>query len=272
MATFIDEREDENTPEEEEVVNFDEQESEQENEEAVEPEEDTSTDADEIPDKYQGKDIKEIVRMHQEAEKLLGRQSSEVGELRKIVDDFVKTQLATQEQAQSSTAQSEEIDFFEDPKKAVEYAIANHPKIKQAETYTEQLKQQEALARLRTEHPDFDKIVQDNKFIEWVTKSKFRTDLLKRADQQFDFDAADELLTSWKERQSIVTEAEESEKKQRKSSVKQASTGNTQGSAEAPSRKIYRRADLIKLMQTDPERYIQLAPEIRQAYAEGRVK
>ena len=30
--------------------------------------------------------------MHQEAEKLLGRQSSEVGELRKVVDDYISSQ------------------------------------------------------------------------------------------------------------------------------------------------------------------------------------
>ena len=32
-----------------------------------------------IPDKYKGKTAEELVQMHQEAEKLLGRQSSEVG-------------------------------------------------------------------------------------------------------------------------------------------------------------------------------------------------
>jgi hypothetical protein len=36
-----------------------------------------------LPDKYRGKSAAELARMHQEAEKLLGRQSSEVGELRK---------------------------------------------------------------------------------------------------------------------------------------------------------------------------------------------
>jgi len=35
---------------------------------------------------------------------------------------------------------------------------------------------------------------------------------------------------------------------------------------------VYRRADIIQLMQKDPERYRALMPEIRQAYAEGRVK
>ena len=43
-----------------------------------------------LPDKYQGKSLEEVVQMHQEAEKLLGRQSSEVGELRKVVDAAVE--------------------------------------------------------------------------------------------------------------------------------------------------------------------------------------
>ena len=54
--------------------------------------------------------------------------------------------------------------------------------------------------------------------------------------------------------------------------MKKASTGNTKGSAEAPSRKIYRRADIIKLMQTDPDRYMALAEEIRRAYSENSVR
>ena len=46
-----------------------------------------------IPEKYQGKSLEEVVQMHQEAEKLLGRQSSEVGELRKVVDDYIASQV-----------------------------------------------------------------------------------------------------------------------------------------------------------------------------------
>ena len=50
---------------------------------------------DDIPEKYQGKSTAEIVRMHQEAEKLLGKQSGEVGELRSVVDSYIQTQLDT---------------------------------------------------------------------------------------------------------------------------------------------------------------------------------
>lgn len=262
MAKFVEQRIDEEV-EDDEVVSLDAQEDTE-----VEAEEPSD---EEIPEKYRGKELKDIVRMHQEAEKLLGRQSQEVGELRKTFDDYIKTQLSKEEQAHTST-QIEEVDFFEDPKKAVEYAIANHPKIKEAETATLSIKRNEALAKLKATHPDFETIIANNAFAEWVGKSKFRTELLHKADKQFDFDAADELLTSWKERQSIVSEAAATETEARKQSVKKASTGNVKGSGEAPSRKIYRRADLIKLMQTDSDRYMQLAEEIRTAYAEGRVR
>ena len=259
MAKFIDQRDDEVT--DEEVASL---------EETPEEEQPVQEPEDEIPEKYQGKDLKDIVRMHQEAEKLLGRQSQEVGELRKTFDHYIKTQLAEKEQAHASPA--EEVDFFEDPQKAVEYAINNHPKLRKAEAVTAQLKQNEALARLKATHPDFDKIVMDQSFLDWVGKSKFRANLLQQADKQYDFDAADELLTSWKERQEVVNATKVTETQNRKQQVKSASTGSTKGSAESPSRRIYRRADIIKLMQTDPDRYMSLAEEIRTAYAEGRVR
>ena len=269
MAKFIDQRPEDD---DDEFTSLDVRDDEVESSEPVKAQT-TSEDTDEIPEKYRGKDLREVVRMHQEAEKLLGRQSKEVGELRQTYDQYIKAQLAKEEQAHASTTpQVEEVDFFEDPQKAVEYAIANHPKIKEAETASQRLKMQEALAKLKSEHTDFAEILQNEEFASWVSKSKFRTDLLRRGDQQYDYEALDELLTSWKERQSVVTETVQNETKARKNQVKTASTGDTRGSGEAPSRKIYRRADIMKLMQTDPDRYIQLAPEIRQAYAEKRVK
>jgi len=259
-----DQQEDEEFASLEEVEEV-EQEAEEPTLDAQEPEED-----DGIPDKYRGKDIKDIVQMHQEAEKLLGRQSSEVGELRKIVDDFVKSQI----QAASSPQKEpdEEIDFFTDPEKAIARAIENHPKLKQAEETSMAMKQQQILAQLQSNHPDFINIIQDQKFQDWKEATSVRRELYERADKQFDYEAANELITLWKERQGMVAETAKVQEQDRKRQLKAASTGSTTGSTEAPSRKIYRRADIIKLMQTDPKRYTQLQPEIMAAYAEGRVK
>jgi len=134
------------------------------------------------------------------------------------------------------------------------------------------MKRAEALANLKSAHPDFTEVVQDGSFVEWIGKSKVRQELFSRADRNFDFDAANELLSTWKERKQVVSQSQAVEKIQRKQAVKTASTGATKGSGETASKKTYRRADIIELMRTNPDRYEQLAPEIMQAYAEGRVK
>jgi len=224
-----------------------------------------------LPDKYQGKSLEEVVQMHQEAEKLLGRQSSEVGELRKVVDDYISSQTQSAPQPQHVEPE-DDIDYFTDPQAAVNRAIENHPKIKEAEQYSSQYKQQAALAMLNNKHPDMQEILGDPKFAEWIKASKIRTQLFVAADQQYDADSADELFSLWKERKQVVQQTANVEKQERKQTLKAANTGNARGSTEGTRKKVYRRADIIKLMRTDPDRYTALADEIMAAYAEGRVK
>jgi hypothetical protein len=231
-----------------------------------------TTEEQEVPQKYQGKSTAEIIRMHQEAEKLLGKQSSEVGELRKVVDDYIQTQLSEQAPQQQQEAEQEDIDFFSDPDKAVARAIDNHPKIKEAEQISSQYRQSTAMAELQRRHPDMQSILQDNKFAEWIKGSKIRQQLFVQADQQYDYEAADELFNTWKERQQVVGQTAASEKTERKKAVKAASTGNVRGSGEQSAKKVYRRSDIIKLMKEDPERYMSLSNEIMAAYADGRVR
>jgi len=228
----------------------------------------------EIPEKYQGKSLEDVVRMHQEAEKLLGKQSSEVGELRKVVDSYIQEQLSQQQapQTQQQYDAEDDVDFFVDPEKAVSRAIENHPKIKEAQEYTNQYKKQTALATLQGKHPDMQEILNDSKFAEWIKASKVRTKLFVQADQQYDYEAADELFSLWKERQSTVKQTAAVESQARKQQLKSANTGSARGTSEGARKKIYRRADIIKLMKTDPERYQALSDEIFKAYQEGRVR
>ena len=224
-----------------------------------------------IPEKYQSKSLEEVVQMHQEAEKLLGRQSSEVGELRKVVDDYITSQ-PQQTAPQQYVEPEEDIDYFTDPQAAVNRAIENHPKIKEAQAYSTQYRKQTSLATLQSKHPDMQDILKDEKFADWIKASKIRTQLFVEADQQFNSEAADELFSLWKERKTVAQQTAVVEKQARKQQLKAANTGSAQGSAEGTRRKIYRRADIIKLMRTDPERYQAISEEILAAYAEGRVK
>jgi len=247
------------------------QETQETPEEETTLEEQETTEEPEIPQKYQGKSTAEIVRMHQEAEKLLGKQSSEVGELRKVVDDYIQTQLSEQAPQQSEPEQ-EEIDFFSEPDKAVARAIDNHPKIKEAEKISNQYRQSTAMAELQRRHPDMNEVLKNDKFVDWIKGSKIRQQLFVQADQQYDYEAADELFTLWKERQQVVGQTAATEKNERKKAVKAASTGNVRGSGEQSAKKVYRRSDIIKLMKEDPERYMSLSNEIMAAYADGRVR
>jgi len=265
-ATIIDER----LEEEEEVTDeLDTQDTVETPEEEQPEQEPEST----IPEKYRGKSVEELVQMHQELEKFSGKQSTEVGELRKVVDDYIQTQTQlAEQQAPQQQQEDDELDFFVNPEAAVSRAIDNHPKIKEAQAYTEQAKKQATLAQLQQQYPDMEDILQDPKFAEWIKGSKVRTQLFVQADQAYDYDSANELFSLWKERTQTVQQTAQAEKAARKSSAKSASTGNARGTAEGTRRKVYRRADIIKLIQSDPERYMALQPEIMAAYAEGRVK
>ena len=239
-----------------------------ENPEEEQPQEPESN----LPEKYQGKSVEDLVQMHQELEKFSGKQSTEVGELRKVVDNYIQTQLSNQQAPQQQQQEDDDVDFFVDPQNAVNRAIDNHPKIKEAQAYTQQAKQQATLSQLKSSHPDMESILQDAGFAEWIKGSKVRTQLFVQADQGYDYDAADELFSLWKEKTSVAQQTANVEKQARKNTLKSASTGNARGTAEASRKKVYRRADIIKLMRTDPERYQSLSDELLKAYAEGRVR
>ena len=223
-----------------------------------------------VPEKYRGKSLKDVVQMHQEVEQVMSRHSAEVGELRKVVDEYITTQ--TQSAPKQNVEPESDIDYFTDPQGAVNRAIENHPKIKAAEEYSANYKKQSAMAELSNRHPDMNNILNDPKFAEWIKVSKIRTQLFVQADRNYDAEAADELFSLWKDRKSVAEKTANAEKQVRKQQLKSANTGNARGSGEGSRKKQYRRIDLIKLKNNDPVRYNAMADEILKAYKEGRVK
>ena len=239
-----------------------------ESRETEEPSEDND-----LPEKYRGKSATEIAQMHRELESRLGQQSQEVGELRKAFDDMVKTSIAAQQQPSAPEPEEDDTDFFANPKAAMQRQIDNHPALRQAQAVAAEMAKSQSLAALQAAHPDMKEVVTDQGFKDWVAKSKIRQELYAKADQGYDFDSANELITLYKERQGIVKQTAVIEKAAQKNEVKKASTGSARSNPEGTkSRKTYRRRDIIELMNRDPKRYEALQPEIMKAYAEGRVK
>lgn len=234
------------------------------------PVEDTSTQEDEeaVPEKYRGKSLKDLVHMHQESEKLIGKQGNEMGELRKTFDAFVQAQLTQKQQAQQQV--DEEVDFFENPDAAVLKTIDKHPEIARVRELSNQLAAQQAIMQLEQKHPDFKEIANDQGFKDWIEASKVRTQMFQKANA-YDFDSADELLTLYKERRNLAEQTKEQATQERKKTLKSASTGSSRGSGES-SKKIIYEADIQELILKNPERYRQMLPQITQAYIEGRVR
>lgn len=224
-----------------------------------------------IPDKYRGKSVEDIVRMHQEAEKLIGKQAQEVGEVRRLADELLKQQLAQKPQTQTKEEPEVELDFFEDPKLAVQRAVSNHPDVLAAKQATAQMKQLQTQAMLSKKHPDFAEVVRDNDFVEWIKASPIRLNMFAMADSQYDFSTADELISTFKQIRGVrQTQVTDNAKQTRDAQMRTAMV-NTAGTGET-SKKVYRRADLIRLRLENPDRYDALSDEIMKAYSEGRVK
>jgi hypothetical protein len=231
---------------------------------AQQPEED-------VPEEFKGMSPAEIARIAKHARREMGRQANELGEIRKLADELIKSQLQKPKEADTP----KEVDFFENPQEAIRRAVESNPKVQQAEQYAIQAQRAMARQQLQQMHPDMGEIIADQGFQQWVSGSPVRKNLLQQADQGFDLNAAHELLSTYKELRAVKRQQQESqvvaaENTARKQALNAAAV-DTGGSGET-TRKVYRRADLIRLKMTDPSRYEAMNDEILQAYAEGRVR
>ncbi len=234
-----------------------------------------TTPVEELPEKYKGKSTIEIAKMHQEAEKLIGRQANEVHEVRSLADQLLKQQLDADKKSAANIEESLEEDFFTDPASAVNRQVEKHPAVIEARQAALEMKKMQTTQQLSIKHPDFVTVASDAGFQDWVKSSAIRVHLFAKADSEYDFESADELLSTYKELRQIKQQNQNTQtaavENKAQSQAMKAATVDVGGSGET-SRKVYRRADLIKLRMTDPDRYMALQDEIMSAYAQGRVK
>ena len=222
-----------------------------------------------IPNFYRDKSLEDVIKMHQEANKLIDRQGKEVGEIRKLADELIKQNLSSNKQ--SIKEEAPEVDFFENPKEAIRQTVDNHPDVVAGRQAAHDFKRMQIQQKLAQEHPDFGQVASDPDFANWVKSSPVRINLFAKADGEFDYDSANELLTTYKQLRGVkAKQTSDAGEATRKTNLKAAGV-DIGGSGESGKR-IYRRADLIRLKMTDPNRYEALSDEIMQAYAEGRVK
>lgn len=219
----------------------------------------------EIPQKYRGKGVADLIKMHQNAEQLASRHAQEVGEVRRLADELIKSQLTKKPEVEQP-----KVDFFENPDEAIRQAVENNPKVRAAEEYAMQVQRQMAAQQLAAKHPDFMDVNADPEFQSWVQSTNVRKKLYQDANN-YDFEAADELLSTFKQLRTVQRQAvSDVEKKAREATLRAASV-DTSGTGET-GKKTYSRAFLINKRIHDPNWIAQNQEEISRAYREGRVK
>jgi len=234
-----------------------------------------------ISEKYAGKSMEEVIKMQQEAENLMNKQSDELGQHRAAVkekDQLIKTLLDAQNKATDTAPPEEPVaqedNFFDDPVKAVNQAIENHPDVIKAREERVGNVQTHNLAALDKAYPDWQETVQDSNFQKFIGDSPTRVEMFRMADAEYRSDLAIELF-DWYTQTAMsekTQEAKAGEKTKIQKAMKKTSSETRSSGDSVGGKKIYRRADLINLQVTDPNRYASLADEIHSAYAEGRVK
>ena len=224
---------------------------------------------DNIPDEFKELSKADLAGMLKHTRKELGRQNAEVGEIRKLADELIKSQLSKPE-----TKPVAEVDFFENPQEAIRQAVETNPRVLAAEQYALNAQKAQTVQALAQKHPDYTQVVQDADFANWIKASKVRVQLFQAA-ENFNLDAADELLSTYKQLKSInkpqVKEPPSAEEKAARTSSMQAAAVDTGGSGES-GKKVYRRTDLIRLKMRDPAKFKDMQDEIDLAYQQGRVK
>lgn len=182
-------------------------------------------------------------------QKKLGDQGNEIGQLRKVADQVLQTQVEQQEAEWDYDPQEKEI--------------------RSLKSEVNQIKEAEAVRRLEADFPGFRELPNNQEFQDWVQESPVRSDLYRRADGM-DLAAAREMLALWNEREKMRQELQIEGNSHRRQALKDATM--EKGSAGGGRKQYYSRTELIDMRLNNPAKYESMRDDIMQAYREGRVR
>lgn len=235
---------------------------------------------DEVPEKFQGKSFEDVVDMYRNLEKEYGRKGNEIGELRKLTDELLQLEIQQKKNNQQrvDTTETEVLsddDWFSSPKKATDKYLEKSPLAQEVQQLKAQLqsKERESAHKAFVEkHSDYADLAAEPTFAEFVGAARYRQELAQKADA-FDYEAANELFDLYKSiRPNLGANVSEDTTKADQESARKKATLEGTSNRNKGTKKVYRRADLIKMKMQDPERYMSMQDEIMRAYSEGRVK
>lgn len=238
---------------------------------------------DHVPEKFRGKSLKDVIDSYGNLESRLGSMANELGTQRQLTDrlldlkrndDLRKNTPPAREKPQVTASE-----ILDKPAETLDRVLTEREEAITSEVNRRLASMQMSIAEntFKGRHPDFQQVVNDPAFGDWVRSSPIRLRAAAAANGG-DWQIADELLSEFKNgrsrqaaagSQSTATNVHLDAARQ---ATLESSTG-AGGSDGVRKGKTYRRADLMRLRIDDPEAYYDDAfqAEILRAYHEKRV-
>lgn len=242
-------------------------ESKEERREAEAPRTETRTTLD---PRFVGKSIDDVVSMYRNLESHDGRLANELGRQRHMLDTLLMEKRSRDlGDNGGKPANVEPTDLLQNPQEVLSNFVSREIDGRQKPIVDKLAQLETALAAttFKSNHPDYTSITSDQEFLTWSKRTPYRNELANRAGNG-DIGAADALMTEWKDWRPANAQRDALSSAER---IGFESTRTRADTTEKPVGKKFRRSDLIKLNQDQPERYAELSDSITQAYLKGQV-
>ena len=240
--------------------------------------------------KYDDMDRETLIEAHKEAQRKIGEQGQEVGQLRSLTDKLLDLKRTDDLTAHGGSPDESLISgdtLLTNPRDTINSVVEGNERVQQLEEQVAALGQSAIETKFQQLHPAYKEDMKNPVFQDWVRASPYRSNLAQKA-QNLDWDAANELWVAYDEIRDVVTQDDAA-----------GGTDNSQGNNVAPTdtaraealaaaqmvaaggsagavdqKPIYSRQALIRKRIQDPEGYYDDAFQviIKEAYVEGRVK
>jgi hypothetical protein len=232
-----------------------------------------------VDPRFAGKSTEEIVNMYRNLESHSGRLASQLGESKNMLNQLILGKRNDDlRQNGGEPVKVNPTDLMVNPTEALDRYLQPRENaiVSSLQERLNQLESQLGQVNFSTKHRDAESITADPAFANWVRQTPLRMRLAAEAAQD-NYGSADLLLTEWNVSKSAGTNqvSAAQQRAQELASGLRLEGGNTGSengnSPRSAGGKQYRRADLIALRQSNPEKYDELGTEIFKAYKEGRV-
>lgn len=244
------------------------------NDDGVGGDKDPETQTFEMPEKFKGRTIEQVVESYSNLETQLGQHAQEVGTLRKLNDQLLDLKTTGETPQQVSLPDVTVDDVLNDPGKTIAdiATSVSQGAVEQTNTRVDELEAQLALGQFQGRHPTFIADQKDPEFQTFVTASGYRQGLAQKV-HDGDLGAGEELWNAWEEDKASRNNQEPTDQEKDEADTASAMAKGG-GSGEGQGPRPISRLKLAHIKIHDEERYY--SPEfqtyIQKMYKDGLVK